>query len=588
MKAFKRDLFEIENAKNLTRDELVATFVPTQSFWRLLSAKNHIVLGARGSGKTAIAKMLAHDHLSRFDHDRAKASVIAKAFIGIYLPTSVEWVGSLKNKLWQGEYEAEYFFKWRLNISTCQALVVTLKSCLECYLPNPGDRAEAERTLSNHLSDSWLPQPATCHTLRQLQYQLEDIEYRKQQQIARRRAMGEVGGTEEPEGVAFDTDLFAPLRRGIHLAQRLLSFPDDSTWLLCLDEAEFLSASHHRILNTHLRSDTGNLKFKITTMPYRHYSLMTNAEVSVDVGHDFEYVYIDNDPVASSEANGPSFVQRVFRKRASVSGPRYKNVTLQKMLGDSPLLTRKVTTWSQESSEMKMLKTYASPTTLERADRLRGNDKAFRDQLARKIFGALLLRAALDRSDDLDVYSGAPMIVRCSDGNPRRLIRLCNLMLLEAKRDGQVTSVSPKAQTRLLRSFGASLVDRLESEEEYGLELRGLIQKIGDFFGRTFLDQPVSTDQVTSVIVDQKVSDRTWKLVQTAVGLGLLFPNTSRNSVDAMPGRGGRYHLAYALAPLFHILPRRGSAKPLTSILSRMEVPSSGPNQLQLINEEGE
>src|ERR1039457_3078594 len=115
----RRNLFEIENARNLSRDELVETFVATKSFWRLLSAKNHIVLGARGSGKTAIAKMLSHDHLSRFDEKRAQNAIAAKAFIGMYVPTSVEWVGVLKNKPWQTEAEQEEFFQWRLNIASC-------------------------------------------------------------------------------------------------------------------------------------------------------------------------------------------------------------------------------------------------------------------------------------------------------------------------------------------------------------------------------------------------------------------------------------------------------------------------------------
>src|SRR4051812_12557286 len=114
-----RDLFEIENARNLSRDELVATFIPQQVFWRLLSAKNHVILGSRGSGKTALAKMLSHDHLSRFPHERARALVASRAFIGVYFPTSVEWVGSLKNKPWQTEVEAERFFQWRLNLATC-------------------------------------------------------------------------------------------------------------------------------------------------------------------------------------------------------------------------------------------------------------------------------------------------------------------------------------------------------------------------------------------------------------------------------------------------------------------------------------
>ena len=55
--------FEIENARNMSRSEVVSTFVPTDNFYGLLNAKHHVVIGSRGSGKTAIAKMLSHDYL---------------------------------------------------------------------------------------------------------------------------------------------------------------------------------------------------------------------------------------------------------------------------------------------------------------------------------------------------------------------------------------------------------------------------------------------------------------------------------------------------------------------------------------------
>src|SRR3954469_17449423 len=135
----KRNLFEIENARNLNTKELVDTFVPTQSFWRLLSAKHHVILGARGSGKTALAKMLSHDHLAMLDDARAQSAIREQQFIGVYVPTRLEWVGALKNKPWQSEKQKEEFFQWRLNLSCCLALVTTLESCIRSY---PGDRGE--------------------------------------------------------------------------------------------------------------------------------------------------------------------------------------------------------------------------------------------------------------------------------------------------------------------------------------------------------------------------------------------------------------------------------------------------------------
>lgn len=567
---FRRDLFEIENARNLTRDELVGTFVPTKSFWRLLSAKNQIILGARGSGKTALAKMLSHDHLSRLQHDRAAGAISAKSFIGIYLPTSVEWVGSLKNKPWQSEIEAEQFFQWRLNISTTLAFLITVRSCLECYCDDRGDRARAEAQISKLLAEAWIPDYGACDTIRELQHAVEDVEHRKQQQLARFRALGHLEVGEEPAGLGFATDLFAPLRRGIQLVSRVLDFPEDCSWLLCLDEAEFLEPSHHRILNTYLRSDSGNLTFKLTTMPYKHYTRATNTAVPLNVGHDFEYVYIDQDPVLPSGRSTSQFATKLFRKRAELSGAQYQNVTLLKLLGESTLLDRKSSDWAPDSLCSQLLRQYGSEETIERAERLRPVPQAFQDQLARKLHGALLLRHALDTQKgraDLDVFSGAQMLVRCSDANPRRLIRLFNIVLLEAQGEGTLRALSKKAQNRILTTFSASTLLRVQSEPECGQELFRFLVLVGTYMHNDLVGHKLSTDQVSSINVDETVSPEEWSLVQQAVGLGLLFPNLSLNSADELPERSGVFHLAYVLAPYFRILPRRGMARSLRTIV---------------------
>src|SRR5947207_284351 len=114
----RRNLFEVDNARNLSKHELVETFIPTQSFWRLLSAKHNVLLGARGQGKTAVAKMLSHDHFVLLadtrGEPRAESAVRNQEFIGIYLPTRLEWVGGLKNKPWLDERQREELFQWRL------------------------------------------------------------------------------------------------------------------------------------------------------------------------------------------------------------------------------------------------------------------------------------------------------------------------------------------------------------------------------------------------------------------------------------------------------------------------------------------
>ena len=592
---FRRDLFEIDNARNLTRDELVATFVPTTTFWRLLSAKNHVVLGSRGSGKTALAKMLSHDHLSRLKHERARAAIESKSFIGIYVPTRLEWVGGLKNKPWLTDAEAEHFFQWRLNIATCLAFLITLRSCLDTYVKDPGERARVESVLAGEIAKSWSNNEHTFDTVRSLQNYVEDIEHYKQQQLARERAYGRLLEGETPVGIYFGTELFIPIRRAISLTARVLDLPDDCTWLLCIDEAEFLNPLHQRILNSHLRAYSGNLIFKITTMPYFHYTLETNTDVSLNVGHDFEYVYIDQDPILwksnSAGGEGQMFAGTLFNKRAEVSGSKYWKVSLSKLLGNSELLDRKKDDWSANSKNITLLRTYASKETILRAEKLFEDKSSLMDQLVRKIQPALMLRHAvssLKGRQELDIYSGESMMIRCSDANPRRLIRIFNSILLEAKlkkyeQSGfvRVAQVPKKSQTRILLSFSNSTLTRIQSEPLRGPELYAFMSAIGNYMHATMYEIPLTTDQISSIIIDPSIPDEQWKLVKRAVGLGLLYPNTNANNPDQMPEKTGIFHLAYVLAPHFHLVPRRGKARRLRTLLRVMAPANFG--QLEMV-----
>ncbi len=572
---FKRNLFEIENARNLTRDEVVATFVPTQSFWRLLSSKNHIILGARGSGKTALAKMLAHDHLSRLRDRRAREAIRAKAFIGIYVPTSIEWVGGLKNKPWQTEEEAEQFFQWRLNISSCLAFLVTLRSCLDTYIEDRGRRARLEASLLLEISHIWSEGDFRYDTIRGLQGYLEDIEHRKQQQLARLRVTKRLRDGEDPAGIPFETSLFSPLKRGISIASRFFNFPNDATWILCLDEAEFLQPLHHRIINSYMRSYSGNLVFKMATMPYFHHTLETNTGVPLNVGHDFEYVYIDEDPVlwaGGRGREGEMFANTLFNKRASKSGSRFRAMQLKKLLGSSELLDPKEGQWTADSTELGLLRKYSSRDTLARAERLLSTPEAFMDQVGRKIHPALLLRdAVLSQTgrSEIGLYSGYSMAIRCADANPRRLIRIFNTFLLQtsSKEKRMLGQLSPKAQTRILTSFSTTSLFRVQSEPECGPELFEFLEVVGKYMHSTFYQKPLTTDQYYSIDVSRDVKPQVWRLVKRAVALGLLFPNVGANNPDQMPEREGTFHLGYVLAPHFRLLPRRGRAKKLSLIL---------------------
>ncbi len=573
-----RDLFEISNARNLSREELVNTFVPTDIFFSLLQAKNQVILGSRGSGKTALVRMLAHDHLAILDNPTAKAAIGEKRFIGIYIPTNVEWVSSLKNKPWQSDEEAERYFCWKLNISACLAFLVTLRSCLEAYSPDLRSKAMAERRISAELSEAWAEGERPCATLRELGQFLARVEHKRGLQIARYRVRKTLDQGEDFVGAGFDMELFSPLKRAITLVREILNFPEYTSWLICIDEAEFLEESHHRILNSFMRSHSERLFFKMATRPYDHYTLVTNTREPLDTNHDFEYVYVDRDPylwASTGGRKGQHFAEMLFHKRAEISGYSSLKLPLEALFGSSDLLDERDYDWTRGSEMWTLLERYANESTLSRANQLYEiNPGGFKDSIARKMSGVLLLRAAFDARGasrkSLTVYSGHTMIERCADFNPRRLIQIFSALLKQTahlpKQRNQIPRIAQTVQHAELTRFATTTLQSCQSEDKYGPFLHKLINDIGEFMRERIHMGRFGTDQISSIEVAESDSEQLKYLVKRAVGLGLLFPNVETNHPNWQPNVEGIFHLSYVLAPLFRLLPRKGKPVTLTTI----------------------
>ena len=376
-----RNIFEVDNARNFTKNDLVKTFIPTRSFWRLLSSQHHVILGARGQGKTALAKMISHNHLSLFakekEDKRARSIIEGQEYIGIYLPMRLEWVGGLNNKSWLTNYERERHFQWRLNIASCIAFLPIIHSCISSYVNGKPRQAEAEREVVCLLLKDWaLDNDKKIYDLLQLKRILEDTDYYKQIQFIEKRVSEGYQKDQKEIGIAFDMDLFSPLRQGIRQLTRLLGINADCSWLICLDEAEFLDKMHHRILNSHMRAYPENLFFKMTTMPYCHYTLETNIGAELVPGHDFEYVNIDFDNVFKSKDDGELdnigtwFGEKLFKNfYATYQSKNSINISTHDILGESELLDPLEEDWSKESENMSLLKKYATPQTYKSAER---------------------------------------------------------------------------------------------------------------------------------------------------------------------------------------------------------------------------
>ena len=271
-------------------------------------------------------------------------------------------------------------------------------------------------------------------------------------------------------------------------------------------------------------------------------------------------------PLAQEHGNRPYsagitlFARTLFNRRLAASGflDDQNQITnpqeyIEAFLGRSELLDDKDEDWSESSQNMQLLKRFCSVETIFRAERLLGTPK-FMPEIARKIHGALLLRKSYEElrgGTESEIYSGATLMIRCGDANPRRLIRIYNALLLVLRGRARRTTKRPfltvKEQTRIIRRLSTSALVRVQSEPQCGKELYDFLSVVGDFMRRTLHDVPLTTDQITSISIDNDITDRRWMLVQRAVELGLLYPNVGPQKRDEMPNREGTYHLAFIL-----------------------------------------
>lgn len=589
-------LLEVNNAKNLTREEITRTFVPQDSFWRILTPKNHVVMGSRGSGKTAIAKMISHSHLSEFNHPLAHQIIQRRNLIGLYVPARLSWLGSQIEKDSDDVHALEQFV-WKLNLATAFGLLDSLESCLNTYFPHHLERARREMEIADHLSRDWDCSSGVRRGLSDLRKFLFDLDFEKKTKFTELR-LGLIERTEVLSvGVRFHLELFEPLRRAIAVATDYLDLPSAAAWLVCLDEIEFLDEVHHRLINSHMRADAGNVYFKCTTLPYKHYTKTTTTSVPINEKHDFEYLYLDQDVAQADHrhlAHIPEFMSQIYERRLTAGGwSKTERKSLTWLLGTSKLIDPVTIDWAVGGHFWKLLEKYCNEQTRERARRYveHGQERLFNDSIGRKIAPALRLRNSVEKlrgREELDIYSGATLVARCSDGNPRIFLSLINRMFMEsnnhvftAQSPGTLRPIRPNIQNKVLTEFSRNELQKLQSEE-HGRRLHRLVSLLGSYMSGVIHQKELGTDFISSFSVDFSESLEVSDTVKEAVGLGCMFPSVNPKDPDRMPEEGGVFHLGFKFAPHFKILPRKGKSIPINSAVSAMRESSESDDQLSL------
>ena len=141
---------------------------------------------------------------------------------------------------------------------------------------------------------------------------------------------------------------------------------------------------------------------------------------------------------------------------------------------------------------------------------------------------------------------------------------------------------SVSVQDRILRHFSTNEFRRIISEPNHGNDIHQLLLKIGKYFKDALHFKRLSSDLILSFRYNID-DDLTWAVVSEAVGVGLIRPLVEKSDFDELPVRGGTFRLSYMLSPYFSLLPRRGRAISLSSVLNTPPSSSDPALQMELI-----
>jgi hypothetical protein len=481
--------FHEAQAKTFAEDKLVGEFFPTSTFLSLFNEQHEVLIGSRGSGKTALLRMLSYSCLHAIKNPDTKSLIADKRFIGFYIPLHIEWMASLPQVEADGTGSTEYF-QFAFNCKAAQALLSELKTLIRDLSESALGRLDKEGLVLTRLSRLWLDtDAANFSTLEDLSWEIECL-YNKL------LPWRDGSRTDLP---FFAKHLFAPVLSALpHISRDLGLDPDKTHWIACVDEAEFLKPAYIKCFNSFMRSDKRPIVLKLATMPFKYTTRETLVPgiLAEANGNDFNFRPIDLSwDSRDSFLLSNHLVDRRLKRLGMFSGP----VTLDDFvgrLGDDDPKDYYRAEIGEDSSDEAILAGILESISAERRKRF----EAVKDDPSRvqsdyfKRFSPVyyVRRMKFENSRgnrSVGWFAGPAMIRRIADGNPRRFIQIMH-DLFESARAAELTA---KEQHRVLVDFVEREYPRSAGLPDYGPLLKGILDTLGELMaqrvhGKTMID----------------------------------------------------------------------------------------------------
>jgi len=439
--------FSDSQPRNYADTKILDEFFPTSCFWSLFNDQHEVLLGTRGSGKTYLLKAMRRSMLKRMRDPKSEQIVKNNEFIALYVPMHLEILSEFE-KLESNPERIKTVFQFFFNCLLAEAIVQELDDIVN----DEKDELNAIKLigkLSRQLDFAWFDSQVTygkVSDFKQLIQKIRNLYYSFD------LASGDVSSIPS----VFKRQICTSLIVAKTIIADALDFKEEPTWIVCVDEAEFLNEIQQKCINSMFRADSNRIALKVATLPFYHRTLETLApEIKVCPGNDFNYRFIDMkyDSDEFKSLTNQLCSQRLKRRLP----PNTIDVDCLEdflgKIGNDNLIDY----YRAEVGEDKATPEIIESQIIENfsTDRREGSKtysnrrKTVYDKFTTIFFVREMYKIAHKGHHKPGWYAGANTVRKVSQGNPRMFIQLMNALFEKAKQ----TKLTPKAQHEVVLKF---------------------------------------------------------------------------------------------------------------------------------------
>jgi hypothetical protein len=447
--------FKDHQARTFDGDKIVKEFHPTSKFWSLFNDQHEILIGRRGSGKTILLKMMRYSLLKKMSDSRASEIINQKKYIGVYVPTHMEFIGQLRHQE-VNDKDKLLFFQFAFNCFIARAFLYEINSIISDEKDSI-DSAYKSREIARVIYSVWFPKKKIEHvnSIENLDKILNDL-YENTELTDSLNNIPKV----------LRNTICRPIQAVSSQIYKLLEFEKEPTWIVCIDEAEFIPKEQQRCINHLFRADSRGIVIKMATMPYAHETkeTLTDGIFAESNGNDFSYRKVDMEEDSDDFINVTnSLIRNRLHNFPGKNGKPFfeKLDDFVEKVGNDDLIDYYQKEIDKEKLSAKKFKakveqdliSYLSSERQKTIESDKKKKKTIQKTILDKFFPIYFTRKMFELSKEGNRipgwYAGPKMIRKISEGNPRQFILMMNALFEKAK----TKALSPKVQHAVLIDF---------------------------------------------------------------------------------------------------------------------------------------